>query len=54
MKTNDYIAKYVFNIPGEKIDQLAEQFDFNFDNEDVENAISFADISAPETIGNCV
>ena len=39
MKTNDYIAKYVFNIPGEKIDQLAEQFDFNFDNEDVENAI---------------
>lgn len=54
MKTNDYIAKYVFNIPGEKIDQLAEQFDFNFDNEDVENAISYADISAPETIGNCV
>lgn len=54
MRTNDYIAKCVMNIPGEKIDELAEQFDFNFDNEDVEDAISSAEVNNPKTIGKAV
>lgn len=51
MKTNDFISKWVFNIPGEKIDQLSNEFGTDFSNEDVEEAILSADLKKPKTIG---
>ena len=51
MKTDEYVAKWVFNIPSEKIDQLSDEFGVDFSNKDVEDAIFDTDPKSPKTMG---
>jgi len=54
MKTDEYVAKWVFNIPSEKIDQLSDEFGVDFSNKDVEDAIFDTDPKSPKTIGAAI
>lgn len=49
--TYEFIGKWVLNIPGEVIDKLSEEFDVEWDTEDVKNAVMEASISNPKSIG---
>ncbi len=49
--TYKFIGKWVFNIPGEVIDKLSEEFDVDWDTEDAKNAVMGASLLDPKSIG---
>jgi hypothetical protein len=49
--TYKFIGKWVLNIPGEVIDKLDDEFDVDWDTDDVEEAVMESDTSNPKSIG---
>lgn len=54
MKTQEFVSKWIFYIPGDKIDFLCDEFDFDFSDGDVKDAIECADLKNPQSVGACI
>lgn len=52
--TNDFVSKWIFYIPGKKIDNICDEFDIDYDENDVKDAISCADLNKPKTVGESI
>lgn len=52
--TNDFVSRWVFCIPGKKIDEICDRFDIDFSNSDVKDAICGVDLINPEYVGKTI
>lgn len=52
MNTNDFICNAVLNIPGDYIDELCDEFNLDFDDEDVKNIFYMCGKDYLENFGN--